>query len=564
MLNVSNIYNSPVREITARVELYNGSTLTQTFRHSDKLKSIEIQRVGEQTKFFGISICQRLNFHLIDINREINITTANTVKVYIGNATFPTFYVSEVHRNENTNELSITAYDILKQATTHTTSELTLTKPYTTAQFINACASLLGITATLYSDQFFNTSYADGINIDGTETIRDILTQACEATLSICYINNQNQLVFKRLLGSNSVALAITKEDYFTLSSNDNRRLVEIVSATELGDNVSAKTSQTGTTQYVRDNPFWELRDDIGTILNRAIGIVGNLTINKFDCDWRGNPALEIGDRITLQTKDNDIVSAFVLDDVITYDGGLEEKTKWDFDDSEETEANSANIGDALKQTFARVDKVNKQITLQIQNTNTRIDSTNTRIDTIEEDLPDMVSDSVDEATQPIADELAEYKRITEQNIASLQMKDNEIVGTVQRTQETQTETINGVITDLETLTNTVETKVSADAVEIQINEALSNGVSSVDTGTGFTFDKDGLTIAKTDSEMTTNIDEDGMSVFRNNEEVLTANNQGVNAINLTARQYLVIGLNSRVEDYKDGRTACFYIGQGG
>jgi hypothetical protein len=35
---------------------------------------------------------------------------------------------------------------------------------------------------------------------------------------------------------------------------------------------------------------------------------------------------------------------------------------------------------------------------------------------------------------------------------------------------------------------------------------------------------------------MKTVIDEDGMSVYKNNEEVLTANNQGVNAINLTAR----------------------------
>ena len=60
---------------------------------------------------------------------------------------------------------------------------------------------------------------------------------------------------------------------------------------------------------------------------------------------------------------------------------------------------------------------------------------------------------------------------------------------------------------------------------------------------------------------MKTNIDEDGMKVYRNNEEVLTADNVGVNAINLTARQYLIIGQNSRLEDYNSNRTACFYIG---
>ncbi len=581
MLNTQINYSSPVRHIEARVELYNGSTLQETFRYDDKLKTLEIQRVGEDTKFFGYTICQRLNYHILDVDRELDITTNHKMKVYIGDTTFPTFYVSEVHRDENTNELSITAYDILKEATAHKTSELTLTKPYTTAQFISACAALLGVTANLYEDAFFNTSYPEGINIEGTENIREVLNAACEATLSIGYINSQDKLTFKRMLGTNPVELPITKEDYITLTSGDNRRLVEIVSATELGDNVSAKTTQTGTTQYVRNNPFWELREDIDTILNRAIGIVGNLTINKFDCKWRGNPAIEIGDRITLQTKDNEIVSAFVLDDVISYDGGLEQRTQFDFEDQEETDSNSSNLGDALKMTFARVDKANKEIAIQAQDiqdnadaiasltitteqVRTQIQSTNTRIDNLETSIDDTIEDKVDEATQEINDDLAEYKRITEENIAALVVKDNEIAGTVEALRTEQTETIDGVITDVETLRNTVETKVTADAVQIQINEALSNGVSSVDTGTGFTFNKDGLTIAKTDSEMTTNIDEDGMSVFRDEEEVLTADNQGVNAINLTARQYLVIGLNSRFEDYKEVRTACFYIGQQG
>lgn len=56
-------------------------------------------------------------------------------------------------------------------------------------------------------------------------------------------------------------------------------------------------------------------------------------------------------------------------------------------------------------------------------------------------------------------------------------------------------------------------------------------------------------------------IDEDGMSIMKNSEEVLTADNTGVNAINLTAHQYLIIGKNSRFEDYQNKRTACFWIG---
>ena len=60
-----------------------------------------------------------------------------------------------------------------------------------------------------------------------------------------------------------------------------------------------------------------------------------------------------------------------------------------------------------------------------------------------------------------------------------------------------------------------------------------------------------------------------GMYVNRDDESILAADNEGVNAINLRARKYLIIGANSRFEDYSNGtdehRTACYYIGtQGG
>ena len=57
---------------------------------------------------------------------------------------------------------------------------------------------------------------------------------------------------------------------------------------------------------------------------------------------------------------------------------------------------------------------------------------------------------------------------------------------------------------------------------------------------------------------------EDGMKVYRNNDIVLTANNQGVDAKNLHATTYLIIGGNSRMESVTengDKRTAVFWIG---
>lgn len=116
-------------------------------------------------------------------------------------------------------------------------------------------------------------------------------------------------------------------------------------------------------------------------------------------------------------------------------------------------------------------------------------------------------------------------------------------------------------------------TKVEATAggLEIRVKdiEDTETSVDHVTTETGYTFGADGLLIKQEGAEITNKLDHTGMYVTRSggdkgDDEILTANNDGVNAINLTARQYLVIGNHSRLENYVTSadanRTACFYI----
>ena len=100
---------------------------------------------------------------------------------------------------------------------------------------------------------------------------------------------------------------------------------------------------------------------------------------------------------------------------------------------------------------------------------------------------------------------------------------------------------------------------MSAENIKLEIQKELANGVSKVETTTGFTFDETGLTIEKDGSEIKTQITEDGMKVYKDSEEVLVANNKGVVATDLHAKTYLIIGTHSRFEDYGD-RTGCFWI----
>jgi hypothetical protein len=117
---------------------------------------------------------------------------------------------------------------------------------------------------------------------------------------------------------------------------------------------------------------------------------------------------------------------------------------------------------------------------------------------------------------------------------------------------------------ELEDIAKSVEMKVDSGEVSVMINEKMGDGVDSVTTATGYTFNSDGLTINKSGNAMSNKIDNTGMYVTRSGVEILTANKDGVNATNLHAKTYLIVGAGegrSRFEDYLTNRTGCFWIG---
>lgn len=738
MNKTATMINSPVRTVKAKAEQYTGSALDNTYSYNDALVSINIDRVGEESKFFGFGVCQKANIKLRDLERSINITTANSFKLYLKEneidgyiSNFPIFDVTETNRDENTNQLSITAYDKIHKAEEHTVEELGLVG-YTVREFADACAAIIGASGVEIigvSDlACFSTYFESGANFEGTETIRTALNAVAEATQTIYYLNADNVLVFKRLDVSGQPVLTIGKADYITLDSKTNRRLSGVCHATELGDNVNGglrkivsgeavrldnvapeeqvikvrvedantlfarcgknlapklqttainqgvtfepvenggiavsgmpsgvsvctlatikpivttgkvtfsltgnyinivpdikilnsaghsiaqfqtgktqvidldlypdaatwiiaikreansvavsgtvyvqlelgdkateyepfniqtytpeadgtvsgvialyptttlytstntpitaeyyqENSISGTIQYVRNNPFWDLREDIADLVDNALAAVHKLTINQFSCSWRGNYLLEVADKIALITKDDEEVISYIINDTLFYNGSLTETTSWNYaDDTGATAANPTTIGEALNQTSAKVDKVNKEIEL-----------------------------------------LASKNNTNEEAIASIRLDTENITSTVQKIDKTTQESIE----NLNAVTNNLSTELhqTATDIEISIQELREMEIDSVTTTTGFTFNQDGLTVTKSDSEIKTQITENGMTVYKDNQEVLIANNKGVQAIDLNASTYLIVGKNSRFEDYVSNRTGCFWIG---
>ena len=657
MIN-SNINASSVNRVNAKVELYSGSTLVETCTCNDRLQDFTVERVGQNNKFFGFGIFHKVTINLIDLERNLTVTEANTFKIKIGYGDqfvqpYPTFYTNKVTRDETTNTITVVAYcKLATKASTHTVNEIVA--PYTIREFTSAAAALLGIESVEFqginaAETCLDTYYEKGGNFEGTEGLSEALDQIAEVTQTIYFLNHEDKLIFKRLDRDGLPALTISKNDYYDLETGEIRRLSTIVDTNELGNSTSVG-NVTGVIQYVRDNPFWELRDDIQVLLTNAYAAIGGISAAPFHCTWDGNFLLEIGDKIALSAEDNSTITSFILNDTIYYDSTLEETTQFIHTGEEETASNPVSLGERLKQTYAKVDKQNKQIELvaseaaenksniaslsitvdgidlSVKELNTKTETIETNLSTLNTDLTTLsgtvatnttgigelkvTTESINASvsslettttnlatkdgeleesittnataigelqvsTESISASVGELQTTTDnltgevttnkENIAALQITTDGISTSVSSLEESTNSKLDGLNKGFESLTQEVSTKVTANDIEVAITEERQKGAEKVTTSTGFTFDSEGLTITKSDSAISTNIDEDGLSVYKYNEEVLTADNTGVKAQNLHATTYLIIGNNTYFADFTEGstpRAGCFWTGK--
>ena len=555
------------RIIQGKVELYNGSTHLNTFLATDKLQEIVIARAGEKGKFFGFGICQQATVKIMDKAGDLTFLKGESLRTSFraneGDYTTvcPSFYIKDVQHDEKTSVYTLTAYDALDAATARVWADLGIIPPYTLSGVVARITSLLGLSGYTTTTGF-DLLYENGANFAENDdtTIRTVLNAIAEVTQTIYYVDNNNRLVFRRLTTTGDPVLAISKRDYFELTTALPVTISKIMSVTELGDNVYAG-EDSGVCQYVRDNPFWNTRTDLDTLLPIAFDRIAGLTIVPHNIKWRGNFLTEICDKVSIETKDGSSVITYILDDSFTYTGGFSQNCTWDYNpDSDKTTAsNPVTLGEKLNQTFARVDKANREIALVASEVN--------------ENREEISSLKV--TTDSISSEVGRVEDLTEVNstaISSVKQTADELTAGLEKVD--QKADLNKENTDAELLTlrSQIDVKLDTSSFEIELNEALTQGVEQLTVkNRNFNFGYDGLTISDDHADISTNVDIDGLSVNQRSNEVLKAGaiydtngnkTIGVTTANLHAKTYLWVGDNSRFEDYVNGtRTGCFWVG---
>lgn len=360
---------SPSRMIRGKVVVVDGG-LTSEYGYANKLQSIEQEVSAVKGKMFGAVVSYKSTIKLIDVKNvvQVNVGAKASPQIGINGELLPMtpVYISSNTFDEVKGIRTLIGEDAIGFTDKYIWNDIKgdLGNTFTIQDVFAAIASKIGtefmITGELPN---INAVYTKAtFNVNGDETLRQILTAAAEATGTMVFINGNGKMEIKML--SNTIDLTIDKNVQFNLSTEPSSSLSGIISINELNDMISVGNNSSYVS-VISVNPFIDPTDDSSQekLQNLFVKCQGN-TFYPYKLKWRGNPALEIGDKIRLTLRDGSVIDTWYLGEKVKYTGGMSAESSWEADESEKPEVGSQTIADTTRRTMAKVDKANQKITL--------------------------------------------------------------------------------------------------------------------------------------------------------------------------------------------------------
>ena len=360
---------SPSRMIRGKVVVVDGG-LTSEYGYANKLQSIEQEVSAVKGKMFGAVVSYKSTIKLIDVKNvvQVNVGAKASPQIGINGELLPMtpVYISSNTFDEVKGIRTLIGEDAIGFTDKYIWNDIKgdLGNTFIIQDVFAAIANKIGIEFMITGElPNINAVYTKAtFNVNGDETLRQILTAAAEATGAMVFINGSGKMEIKML--SNTIALAIDKNVQFDLSTEPSSSLSGIISINELNDMISVGNNSSYVS-VISVNPFIDPTDNSSQekLQNLFVKCQGN-TFYPYKLKWRGNPALEIGDKIRLTLRDGSVIDTWYLGEKVKYTGGMSAESSWEADESEKPEVGSQTISDTTRRTMAKVDKANQKITL--------------------------------------------------------------------------------------------------------------------------------------------------------------------------------------------------------
>lgn len=396
MYPVSDEYKSiiagPTRTWSAEVSINNQQA-------NDNLKSIKVVRsVAGNHGVIG-NICS-MSATIVFLS-EAECQVGNPANIQFGlelsdgsieNIPLPPMYVDEV-RTDDSGKQHVTCYDYLQKTKGSKISELgKMTYPMLLSTYIGEVASMLDLEVNqIPSDRDF--SLQSQPNLSGEESCWDVLGWAAEALISNLVVDRSGKLNFIFTSPSATSVETITPDNnYFKLNVGESYGPVNtlVLGRSPQEDNVyredETSVSQYGKTELrIDNNPFLDYgtEDTRYDLIESRFTLVNGIQYIPFYMEWVTDPALDIGDKITIQNVDQTTFTTFYLGESYTFNGAISGTSDSTALTKTQTEYGMAVTEENVqRQAYLKVNKVDAEITALVQTVTNVSDRTNAALDT--------------------------------------------------------------------------------------------------------------------------------------------------------------------------------------
>ena len=362
--NVGNIEINQSNYLT-KIELKDTCYVNDNIIGSTYTKSAEVELLNlpANTELVGETITP-----------EIGVKYANDTTEYI---TFDDYIIESVNDEQTASNTNFTAMNggtlldkeyecslLFEGGITHTINEF----------YQDAC-SQIGLTPV--ETAFTNSEIVlTGNPFQNKETIRTVISEVEKASCSIAKFDWKTNTISLTWL-SNQIDYEFNTSDYSTLEGSLTQygplNVIIIGNAQLNGENVTMTDQESveeyGEHQIIIDSPYFLYTEELRTQAIQAIyNKLDGLTYYDIKLTTPyGKPFLEIGNKIRINTNENQVYDTYILSHTFTYDGSfqsiIESPALTQEEQTIKNEIANNSIKERIKRTEVIVDKAEGQIT---------------------------------------------------------------------------------------------------------------------------------------------------------------------------------------------------------
>ena len=404
MYAVSDLYKEAVyaQQRTVRAQASLGSIPLSDEEH---IQSLIISRpFCTKEKLIGNAGSTRIEITLRDPEGKISsISTGEELTVMLGVETqngmevvpFAPITVETVSTDPDSGVCTLSGYDGMLHLDGYIMRSVDISYPATLRQIAQKLSTAAGLE--LSEDPFFMedleiTAEAPP-NLSGDETAREAVAWIAEAALSNAVIGRDGKLHFISVLSSNGLTDSpheIDAETYFEFSRETVFGPVNTLTLARepQEDNIfrcdeEAVEAHGAIELRIADNPFLDGRRE--DVIEALFLKINGLELIPYILDWRGNPAMDPGDCITVSNTKDGVASLLYSEDTLEFDGGLRASSSLSLPGETETDYNKASgVRETVRKTQLAVDKANGLIEGLVYETNELTEKTSQLTQTVD------------------------------------------------------------------------------------------------------------------------------------------------------------------------------------